>query len=274
MPVPVEPSGTIDTSRPSAARVYDCAIGGKDHFEVDRELTRRINDAVPEASSLAVANRRFLVRAVRFLAREAGIDQYLDCGSGLPTAENTHQVAQRIAPEAQVVYVDNDPTVAAHSRALLADQEGSHFLDADIHRPAEVLGSRIVRDELDLTRPLALLHVGTLHHYDEERGGRSAADLVGEYVEALPAGSFVAFSHFLDPEDADGEPARLVEEMLRAGLGTGFFRTRAEIGAMLAGLEPLAPGLVVADDWWPDGPRRTPLPPVARCLAAAVARKP
>ncbi|MEU6131791.1 SAM-dependent methyltransferase [Saccharopolyspora sp. NPDC047091] len=274
MPVPVEPSDIIDTSRPSAARVYDCAIGGKDHFEVDRELTRRINDRVPAASSLAVANRRFLIRAVRFLAREAGIDQYLDCGSGLPAAENTHQVAQRIAPEAQVVYVDNDPAVAAHSRALLADNDRSHFLDADIHRPAEVLGARLVREKLDFTRPLALLHVGTLHHYDEERGGKSAADLVGEYAAALPSGSFVAFSHFLDPEDADGEPARLVEAMLRAGLGTGFFRTRDEIEAMLAGLELLEPGLVIADDWWPDGPRRTPLPPISRCISAAVARTP
>ncbi|GAB2663876.1 SAM-dependent methyltransferase [Saccharopolyspora gloriosae] len=274
MPIPSDPSDAIDTSRPSLARVYDCALGGKDNFEVHRELSRRINEAVPEARTIALTSRAFLIRAVRFLAREAGVDQYLDCGSGLPTAENTHQIAQRVNPEAQVVYVDNDPTVAAHSRALLADNDRSHFLDADIFEPSRVLDDPLVRDKLDFTRPLALLHVGTLHHYDEAARGRPAADIVREYVAALPSGSFVAFNHFLDPEDEHSEHAHRVQKLLATGLGSGFFRTRAEIEAMLASLDLLDPGLVVTDDWWPDGPRLTPLPAAAHCVAAAIGRKP
>lgn len=272
MPVTSDPSDAIDTSRPSLARVYDCALGGKDNFEVDRALSRKINEAVPEARTIAVTNREFLIRAVRFLAREAGIDQYLDCGSGLPTAENTHQIAQRVNPEAQVVYVDNDPAVAAHSRALLADNDRSHFLDADIFEPGRVLDDPLVRDKLDFSRPLALLQVGTLHHFDEAAQGRSAAEVVREYVAALPSGSFVVFSHFLDPEDEHREHARRMQELLGAGVGSGFFRTRAELKAMLAGLELLEPGLVVNDEWWPDGPRLTPLPGAAHCVAAAIGR--
>ncbi|MFR9727646.1 SAM-dependent methyltransferase [Saccharopolyspora sp. MS10] len=274
MPIPGDTAGAIDTSRPSLARVYDFALGGKDNFAVDRELNRMLNREVPDANALARTSRAFLIRAVRFLAVEAGIDQYLDCGSGLPTAENTHQVAQRAVPESRVVYVDNDPAVAAHSRALLADNDRSHFLGADVFQPELLLADPLVRGALDFSRPLGLLHVGTLHHYDEAAGGRPVAEIMGEYLAALPSGSFLAFSHFFDPEDEHSGPARRLQELLGSGMGSGFFRTRAQLEPVLAGLDLLEPGLVVADEWWPDGPRLTPLSAVGHCVIAAVARKP
>src|SRR5919107_6394923 len=138
----------IDTTKASIARVYDYALGGKDNYPVDRDVIEALRAAAPEAELLAVDNRGFLVRAVRFLAGQAGIDQFLDCGSGLPTAENTHQVAQRLRPEARVVYVDNDPAVVAHGRALLEENDRTHFSAADIFNPREILEDEVVRKHI------------------------------------------------------------------------------------------------------------------------------
>src|SRR5882724_6787099 len=161
-----KPPVGVDPTRASIARVYDAFLGGKDNYEVDREVLRGVLKAAPEAQELATENRGFLIRACRFLAGQAGITQFLDCGSGLPTAENTHQVVQRINPDATVVYVDNDPVVAAHGRALLEENERTHLVSADIFQPAEVLGDETVRAQIDFTRPLAFLQLGTLHHYN------------------------------------------------------------------------------------------------------------
>src|SRR4051812_48721261 len=149
---------------------------------------------------LARASRRWLVRVTRFLAREAGIDQFLDLGSGLPTAENTHQAAQRINPDVRVVYVDNDPSVVAHGRALLEENELTRFSPADLTDPDEVLSDPAVREHLDWDRPIALLQLGTLHHYV---GDVPPAAIMQRYIDALPMGSYVALSHFLDPQDED-----------------------------------------------------------------------
>jgi hypothetical protein len=129
----------IDTTKASIARVYDAFLNGKDNYEIDREVLRRVQQVAPEAQTLAFDNRNFLIRATRFIASQTGITQYLDCGSGLPTAENTHQVAQRIQPEARVVYVDNDPVVLAHGRALLEENDQTHFSAANIFNPKEIL---------------------------------------------------------------------------------------------------------------------------------------
>ncbi|MEU6644042.1 SAM-dependent methyltransferase [Saccharomonospora sp. NPDC046836] len=267
------PSTAIDTTTPSIARAYDYAIGGKDNYEVDRELLRQLNQAVPEVNVIAVTNRSFLIRAVRFLATQGRIDQYLDCGSGLPTAENTHQVAQRLNREARVVYVDNDPVVVAHGRALLEENENTHFLDANIFEPQEVLESDLVREKLDFTRPLALLQVATLHHHSADFG-LPPAEVMRGYIDALPSGSFVAFSHFLDPENEHSEMAHRVQSILNASTSKGFFRTRTEIMEMLDGLDLIEPGLVINDEWWPDGPNLQELPPAGHCIVAAVGRKP
>jgi hypothetical protein len=206
------------------------------------------------------------------------VRQFLDCGSGLPTAENTHQIAQRIDPEARVVYVDNDPVVIAHGEALLTENDFTHFSAADIFKPQEVLNDPVVRKHLDFTQPIALLHVGTLHHYTPDNG----AELMKEYVDALPSGSFVAISHFFDPETPEHSPlARRMEDVfLHSMMGSGMFRTREEILAFLPGLEIISPGpgkpgdLELSDLWWPDGPRLRPLSQVEQCSSAVVGRKP
>ena len=267
------PSHAIDTTVPSVARAYDAALGGKDNYEVDRQLLAQLNAAVPEVNIIAVSNRAFLIRAVRFLASEAGIDQFLDCGSGLPTAENTHQVAQRLNPEARVVYVDNDPVVLAHGRALLEDNENTKLVGADIFKPTEVLENEFVRRHLDFTRPIALLQVATLHHHSADEG-LAPAEVMRGYIDALPSGSYVVFSHFFDPENELSPIAQRVQGILNSSISRGFFRTRAEIEEMLVGLDLIDPGIAVADEWWPDGPGNTPLPDAGRCIVAALGRKP
>jgi len=269
----------IDPTRPSIARVYSAFLGGKDHYEVDRQVMRKLLAAVPEAADIARGNRAFLNRACRFLAAQTDIDQFLDCGSGLPTAENTHQIVQRANPDAVVVYVDNDPVVLAHGRALLQqDAENVEMIEADIFQPQQVLQHPAVLRRLDLSRPLALLQVGTLHHLEGEAGPQ----VMRQYIDALAPGSYVVFSHFYDPETPEHTPvAKRIEEVLvRGPMGAGRFRTRAQIEAMLPGLEIVkpnaltAPGLVACHEWWPDGPMLKPASVAAPCIAGIVARKP
>jgi hypothetical protein len=263
----------IDTTKASIARVYDYALGGKDNYPVDRDVIEALRAAAPEAELLAVDNRGFLVRAVRFLAGQAGIDQFLDCGSGLPTAENTHQVAQRLRPEARVVYVDNDPTVVAHGQALLEENERTAFSPGDLTEPRKVLEDPVVTRHLDFDRPIALLQAGTLHHYDED--GLTCAEIMAQYIDALPSGSYVAIAHFLDPQDEDSALARRMEDVfVHSPMGTGRFRTRDQILAMVSGLDLVDPGLVRCFEWWPDGPQLSPVVPAQRCIAGVVGRKP
>jgi SAM-dependent methyltransferase len=263
----------IDTTKASIARVYDAFLGGKDNYEIDRETVRRVRRVAPEAGLMAWDNRQFLIRVTRFIAGQTGITQFLDCGSGLPTAENTHHVAQRIQPEARVVYLDNDPVVLAHGRALLEENNQTYFSDADIFDPASVLNDEIVCSKLDFSQPIALFQLGTLHHYDDER---SPGDIMQELIDALPSGSYVAVSHFYDPEDGElSELARRMEQVfLHSPMGTGVFRTRSEIESMFPGLELVDPGLTRCVDWWPDGPQLQPLQPVQHCIVGAVGRKP
>lgn len=262
----------IDVSKASVARVYDAFLNGKDNYEIDREVLRRIQEVAPEATQLGWDNREFLIRASRFIAAQTGITQYLDCGSGLPTAENTHQIVQRIRPDARVVYVDNDPVVLAHGRALLEENEQTHLIRADIFDPAAVLENDVVRQQLDFSEPIALYQCGTMHHYTGDR----YAEIMGTYIDALPSGSYVALSHFLDPETAEHSTlARRMEDIfVHSPMGSGMFRTGAQIMEMIEGLELVEPGLVRCADWWPDGPRVTPMSPVQYCIAGAVGRKP
>ncbi|MBV8539279.1 MAG: SAM-dependent methyltransferase [Pseudonocardiales bacterium] len=264
----------IDTTKASIARVYDAFLNGKDNYEIDREVLRRVQQVAPEAVRLGTDNRDFLIRVTRFVASQAGITQFLDCGSGLPTAENTHQVAQRIQPDACVVYIDNDPIVLAHGRALLEENDQTHFSAGDIFKPDQILNDEVVLKYLNFSEPIALFQLGTLHHYDGERSPQS---IMAEYIDALPSGSYVAVSHFLDPETTPelSQLARKMEQVfLHSPMGSGVFRTHAEIAGMLPGLELVDPGLVRCADWWPDGPRIKPLDPIQYCIAGAVGRKP
>lgn len=260
----------IDTTRPSTARVYDAALGGKDNYAVDREMLAKVDEIAPEITYIALENRAFLSRVCRYLAQEAGVEQYLDCGSGLPTAENVHQVVQRLNPDARVVYIDNDPIVLAHGRALLEENDRTHFAAADIFDPQDVLSNETVRQTIDFTEPVALLQVSTLHFCEHDPAG-----IMRQYIDALPSGSFVVLTHAIDPENEHHELAKKVEAASSSGSsGTANFRTKDEIESMLDGLELLNPGVVYAADWWPIGPRTTPLAPAQQFIAAALARKP
>jgi S-adenosyl methyltransferase len=263
----------IDTSRPSVARVYDCFLGGKDNYEVDRQVFLEVDAVAPQMKLLTRDLRSWLVRAIRFLAREARIDQYLDLGAGLPVAENTHQAAQRMHPDARVIYVDNDPVVAAHGRALLEDNDHTHLVMADLAKPDEVFGHPDVTRYLDPDRPIALIHHSTIHHIADDE---QPLEIMRRYIELMPSGSYLALSHFADPQD-DGpgtELARFVENVFTKGaMGSGFFRTREQIERYFEGLEMVEPGLVRVSEWWPDGPLLTTSSADALALVG-VARKP
>jgi O-methyltransferase involved in polyketide biosynthesis len=240
--LPVE----IDPAKPSIARVYDFVLGGKEHFAVDRRVSEALFAAVPEMTQLARESRAMLSRAVRWLVGEAGIRQIVDLGSGLPTEGNVHEVAHQIDPDVSVVYVDIDPIVLAHGRALLADDRRTTVIQADVRRPETVLDHPDLRAVLDLDRPFAVIAAGILHHFDDETATRTAAAVRAR----LSPGSYVVITNFVD----DDEPrARELENaFLRGGLGTGRFRTWAEHRAFFEGLEMVEPGLVYANDWRPD----------------------
>jgi len=261
----------VDTTRASIARVYDAALNGKDNFEIDREVLRQVATVAPQVNDLAWSNRNFLIRACRFLASQAGITQYLDCGSGLPTAENTHQVVQRLAPEAKVLYIDNDPAVLAHGRALLEEREKTLPVRADIFDPDALLSLSEVNDFLDFSRPIAVIQNGTLHHYIGDDGPQ----IMQKYVDAVVPGSYTVIAHFFDPETPEhSQIARMMEEkFVHSPMGSGVFRTRKQLLELFPGQELVPPGLVLCDDWWPDGPRVKPLNQVEECIAGGVGRK-
>jgi hypothetical protein len=259
--------------RATIARVYDAFLHGKDNYEIDRKVFEGVKEAAPEAQDLALDNRGFLIRACRFLATQTDLEQFLDCGSGLPTAENVHQAVQRLKPEARVVYIDNDPVVLAHGRALLEENDLTHFASADIFNTTEVINNPVVTKHIDFTQPMAFLQLGTLHHYEGPREG--PREIMQRYVEALPSGSYVALTHFLDPENEDSAVARKMENKFRhSPMGSGTFRTMSEIEELFVGLELVEPGVSVLADWWPDGPTLTGLNQAQRCIAGGVARKP
>ncbi|SFO94702.1 S-adenosyl methyltransferase [Amycolatopsis arida] len=262
----------LDTSKPTIARVYDASLGGKDNYEVDRKVWAEIQKAAPHQGAVSRMNRRWLIRVVRYLADEVGIDQFLDLGSGLPTAENTHQVAQYHDPEVRVVYVDIDPVCNVHGRALLAENEHTHFVQGDFTKPAEVLAHPEITGALDFDRPIVLMQCGTLHHVPDEQ---DPVGVMRRYIDALAPGSHVMISHFWDPGDENPELHRLareVEEGMR-NLGSGWWRSREDIQAMFDDLEMLPPGLVELEDWWPLGPRVREMYPEQHLILGGVGRK-
>jgi SAM-dependent methyltransferase len=271
---PDRPSRYIDTSKPSVARVYDCFLRGKDNYAVDRAVFDQVNDVAPQMSDLALAQRSWLGRVTRFLTKTAKIEQFLDVGAGLPSAENTHEAAQRLNPDARVIYVDNDPVVLAHGRAILEENSRTHLVEADLTRPDEVLGHPMIQKYLDSEQPFALIQSSTLHHVPD---AMRPLEIMQRYVELLPSGSYLVLSHFCDPQDG-GEGtklARFVEKVFADGpMGSGYFRTRAEIEKYFDGLDLVSPGIVRLRDWWPDGPHLQPPTREDEVLIGGVARKP
>jgi hypothetical protein len=249
----------IDTTRPHPARRYDYWLGGKDNFQADRDAAEAIAAVFPHIRTAARENRKFMQRAVRHLAAEMGVRQFLDIGTGLPTANNVHDVAQGIAPDSRIVYVDNDPLVLTHARALLTSSEQGRtaYIDADVRTPEKILDDAAVHDTLDLDQPVALLLVAILHFVqdDEDPWG-----IVRTLVGALPAGSYLVLSHAtFDPLDPDTIAAM---DKANAGITPKFCpRPLADVTKFFDGLELLDPGIVTVSDWRPEpgpGPRLTP----------------
>ncbi|TDC76386.1 SAM-dependent methyltransferase [Streptomyces hainanensis] len=259
-------SADIDLSRPSIARVYDAVLGGKDNYEVDRVVADQVRLDMPHISDVGWFNRAVLGRGVRYLAAETGINQFLDLGAGLPTLENTHQVAQRHDPEARVVYVDIDPIVLAHGRALLEENEHTAVVTADLREPEKVLANPNVRRLIDFDKPVGVLLIGILHHLHDDEDPKGIVDA---YMDAVPAGSHLMITAFCDT----GPEARAVEETMLEFLGTGRFRTMDEITAYFDGFELLDPGVVALPMWRPEGPVATPLSIAQRLMVGGVARK-
>jgi S-adenosyl methyltransferase len=258
----------LDLTKPSVARVYDYVLGGKEHLEVDRRAAHAFLNVVPEAAQIAKDNRSFMRRGVQYLVRDAGIRQIIDVGSGLPSAGNVHEVAHEINPEVRVVYVDNDPMVLAHARALLATRSTTTVITADLRKPDSIFDHPGTRELLDLEQPFAVLLSGIVHHLsDDEEPER----VVGQVRDRLSSGSYMLLSHFLD----DDEPrAHAIERaFLHGGLGSGRFRTWSELRRYFEGLEMVEPGLVYANDWRPD-PYTLVDGPVHTLYAAGIGRKP
>jgi hypothetical protein len=248
-PVPAPP---VPTDRPTPARCYDYALGGKDNFEVDRRLVLEAAQEWPGNLDLARVNRLFLYRAVRYLARDAGLTQFLDLGSGLPTENNVHQVAQGFQPEARVVYVDNDPIVLAHGRALLADNASTTVIDADMTDPAAVVEHEETLRLIDFTRPVALLYFGVPHCIGDDEAARRS---LRAPLERVVPGSHLAFSHVVADDRADAD--KLTRFYTERGMEWKT-RTPAEITPWFADLEVVEPGLLPVRRWRPD-PDQPPL---------------
>jgi trans-aconitate methyltransferase len=260
---PAELQGRIDSSKAHPARVYDVFLGGKDHYPADRDAAAAALAANPRGYLDVRHNRDFLRRAVTTLVEQDGIRQFLDIGTGLPTAENVHQIAQGIAPDSRVVYVDNDPVVLAHARALLTSgPEGrTDYVDADLRDPAHILEQ--AAKTLDFDRPVALCLVAVLHFVADEE----AYPLVRELLDALPVGSRLVLSHLT--EDLNPEKIRAVQRTYTERGFTFVLRSRAEVERFFTenSLEIADPGVVPAHRWRPDHAAPVPERPDESYLA-------
>ena len=235
------PSPEIDISKPNVARIYDYYLGGKHNYAVDRQTAEQVLKVLPDAPLVARVNRRFLNEAVRWLAQEAGIRQFLDIGTGLPTQQNVHEVAQSVAKDAQVVYVDNDPLVRVHAEALLATDPNTIFLTGDLREPEDLLNRPELRDHLDFSQPIALLLVAVLHCVEDDQ---QACDSVKTLCDALPSGSYLVLSHALKEESMDQVSAVYQQASL-----SGRPRTEEEIRRFFDGLTPVGRGMAHISEW-------------------------
>jgi hypothetical protein len=264
---PPDPPAPFDTSVAHVARVYDYWLGGKDNFAADRAAGDQAISAFPDIPLSARANRAFQHRVVRFLAGEAGIRQFLDIGTGIPTANPTHQVAQSVAPDSRVVYVDNDPIVLTHARALLDSNPagGTDYIDADLRDPGKILAgaSRL----LDFSQPVAVMLMAVLQHIGDQQ---DPGAIVGTLLGALPSGSYLALSH--PASDINAEAMAKMAVVLNKMMAEKVtFRDREAVASLFTGLELVEPGMVQASKWRPASAEEAASP---AALWAGVAGKP
>jgi hypothetical protein len=259
-PTPPGLPGSLDTTKPNIARVYDALLGGKDNFAADRAVAQQMIDVIAPYGDATEGPRQIraaLTRAASYLATEAGISQFLDLGSGLPTQQNVHEVVQRSRPGARVVYVDSDPMVLAHGRALLARDAGTVIVTADFHDVDQVLNHPDTRRLIDFSRPVGLIMSAILHHVPDEL---RPVELVAAYRDRMPEGSHLFLTHLY----RNGEPGtEAIELIFQRNFGS-LFRTASEIEAFFTGWQILPPGLVylpylLPDHAVPDDPADLPI---------------
>ena len=258
----------FDTSVANQARIYDYLLGGKDNYAADRAAVDAVLKVAPEMGFAARANRAFLGRVVRYLAGEAGIRQFLDIGTGIPTAGITHQVAQAVAPESRVVYVDYDPIVLAHARALLTSHEAgaTEYIAAGVRDTGTILSQ--AGQLLDFTQPVAVTMLMVLHVIPDSDGPQA---LVAQVMDALPSGSYLAVSH-LGSDLLDQEARQGFDNIVRRSAQQQYIgRSQAEMMGFFAGLDLIEPGLVRVEEWNPDP---DPAETGRSTLWCALARKP
>ena len=260
----------IDTSAAHSARIYDYILGGKDNFEADRRAAEAAIARNPTMATGMRANRAVMRRMTAYLTAEAGVRQFLDIGTGLPTSPNMHEIAQRIAPESRVVYVDNDPIVLAHARALLisAPEGACTYIDADARDPGRILADPKLSATIDLSRPVALMMFGIMHFLPDSDHPRT---IVARFLDALPSGSYLAIQH----PTTDFYPPDVGSQSAYRGAGIPFqYRGKDEFARFLDGLELVEPGITPMAEWRPElEPGPQPSPSEAGAYAA-LARKP
>ncbi|WP_084958695.1 SAM-dependent methyltransferase [Thermoactinospora rubra] len=238
----------IRSDVPHAARIWNYWMGGKDNFEADRAAGDAVASVYPDIVTMAVESRKFLIRVVRHLAAEAGVDQFLDIGTGLPTMQNTHEVAQGILPHARIVYVDNDPLVLVHARALLRNttpQGVTTYVDGDYNEPEPIVED--AKNVLDFTRPIAVMFMGVLGYVEDIAAVRS---IVSRVMDAVPSGSYLVLWDGTDTGEAVNEGSQKLAE---SGAAPYYLRTLDALGSCFDGLELVEPGLVPITRWRPDG---------------------
>jgi hypothetical protein len=257
---------SLDTSVAHIARVYDYLLGGKDNFDADRAAGDAMLRAYPDIANAMRSNRQFLARTVGYLAGDEGIRQFLDIGTGIPTANNTHEVAQSVAPDCRVVYVDRDPVVLIHARALLTSQpEGvTDYVEADLRDPEAILTH--AASVLDFSRPIALLLLAILHFIPD---GDQPHEIVTTLLDALPSGSFLALSH--PGSDVDADASKAARSFNDRAAEQATLRSRDDVMRFFDGLDMVEPGLVQVQDWRPTAP---PLAASGTSMWAGVGRKP
>jgi hypothetical protein len=266
-----EVAPNLHVDRPHPARVYDYLLGGKDNFAADRAAAERGLEANPHSRIPPRENRAFLRRVVRYLAREAGIRQFLDIGTGIPTSPNVHEVAQDVAPQARVVYVDNDPLVLAYARALLTsgDQGRTEYIDADLRDVDALLASPALRATIDLDQPVGLLLIAIMHFVGDDD---DPYGIVGRLLDALPSGSYLALSHLtgdFDPAAWEG-----VAAIYRRSGVTMQVRSRPGVERFFTGLDLIEPGVQVLPAWRPDADAGAPPTDTQVSVYGGLARKP
>ena len=263
---PIVPPQGLDVTIPNVARIYDWLLDGKDNFAADREAGQRLLAAVPDAAKAARANRAFLGRAVRFLAEEAGIRQFLDIGTGLPTQGNVHEIAQATDPRARVVYCDHDPIVVTHANALLANNLTVAASQADLRDPDFLFALPLAHPLLDTSQPMAVLLVAVLHFLSDSEDPWA---LVERIKRKLAPGSYVVISH-VTADEMPAESARAAAEVYQGASAPGVARSREDITRFFTGLELVEPGLVEVSAWRPPPLDHRPRPAM---LYAGIGRK-